>query len=355
MQARYPKLPFSGSTIVLSKLKAFPKAYRQASLKTCGPWHALERLARRKFVEFLFRGKTYRVHIFKWAKSMRLEYVPSSGTKYTSLAPLQLVVQSPESNNVYLDELHKTALHTGSELVNFAVELSRKLGAYKITLVDAASVSCELSNIVDVNLALLSTLQGKPTFYERLGFVHTDQAAIKAYRSTVFKAGKTSMKHLVETLKDFIKLAKKIKTKPEDYELVRPNVSWPMHPFVTCATRDKAGHIIKATKALVKLLVASLVLNSTLGLNSSSESPPHSALKSTPGPSNSVFADQVLSDFVVACMRRQDCSTITRLFGFQKATLGVRQKPSLDVVYPTLFTELYLMLPWYPHELEQNL
>lgn len=365
MQARRP---FSGSTIVLSKLKAFPKAYQvglQNKVTTRGPWHALVRLARRKFVEFLFRGKSYRVHIFKWANSMRLEYVPSAEVTYTSLAPLQLVVRSPSSLDVYLDELHKTLLHTGSELVNFAVELSRKLGAAKITLVDAATISCNPNHaFMDVNLALINALQGKPTFYERLGFVHTNQDAIKAYRSTASEAGKTSMKHLVETLQEFVKLARKVKATPDDYELVKPNISWPMHPFVTPATRDKAEHIVKATRKLVELLVGSLVLNSTVCPKSSSfgSSTTKSPLSPMLGGTNSTrratskFADCTLSDFVVACMRRQDCATITRLFGFQKATLGVRLKSSLDVVvYPTLFTKLYLMLPWYPHELEQAL
>jgi|694.fasta_scaffold29925_6 hypothetical protein len=368
MQARHP---FSGSTIVLSKLKQFPKVYpevvaHKAKTTSRGPWHALSRLARRKCVEFLFRGKSYKVHIFKWLKSMRVEYVPSFGSSdvvHTDLAPLQLLVASPESTDVYLAELHKTKDHTGSELVNFAVELSRKLGAAKITLTDAATVSCFPSlPFMEVNLALVNALQGKPTFYERLGFVHTDQEAITLYRKTAFKAGQTSMKLLVGKLEEFIKLADKVKSNVDDYELVTPNIAWPMRPSVTLATRVKAEQLIRATKELVKVLVASLVLNSTLGSRTTQESftpktkSPTSPLSPPPSLSaSSTFVDCTLSAFVNACMRRQDCQTINRLLKFNKATLGVRLKSSREVVYPTLFTKLYLVLPWYPHELEQAL
>ena len=380
MQAQHP---FSGSTIVLSKLKQFPKSYEKVVVQKAthtarGPWYALTRLARRKFVEFLFRGKSYKVHIFKWANSMRVEYVPEMSTdvKYTDLAPLQLMVTSPTSSSVYLAELHNTKGHTGSELVNFAVELSRKLGAAKITLTDAATISCFPSlPFMDVNLALLNALQGKPTFYERLGFVHTDQEAMKMYRGTAFKAGQTSMKLLLEKLDQFIKLAEKVKSAPEDYEFVRPNISWPMHPFVTLATRAKAEQLIKSTKELTKHLTASLVLNSTLGsratlesFNPTTKSPtksPTSTLSPTPNTnptspsrhrhSRSTFVDSKLGAFVNACMRRQDCTTINRLFGFQQATLGLRLKSSREVVYPTLFTKLYSIMPWYPHDLEQAL
>jgi len=192
--------------------------------------------------------------------------------------------------------------------------------------------------------------------------VHTDQEAITLYRKTAFKAGQTSMKLLVGKLEEFIKLADKVKSNVDDYELVTPNIAWPMRPSVTLATRVKAEQLIRATKELVKVLVASLVLNSTLGSRTTQESftpktkSPTSPLSPPPSLSaSSTFVDCTLSAFVNACMRRQDCQTINRLLKFNKATLGVRLKSSREVVYPTLFTKLYLVLPWYPHELEQAL
>ncbi len=72
-------------------------------------------------------------------------------------------------NTSYIANIHKTNDISGSQMMNFVLELQRALGVEKTILHDGATVNCDGSKM---NLSYIKLLEKGKTFYMKFGFEH---------------------------------------------------------------------------------------------------------------------------------------------------------------------------------------
>lgn len=109
------------------------------------------------------------------------------------------------SDTAYIANIHKTDQLTGSQIVKFALELLKRLGAKKAYIYDGATVRCSSSSM-NYDLSFLKLLEKGKTFYMNFGF---DFDTV----GQEYTKGFTSPAQYKQHVKKTIKACKKIKIK----------------------------------------------------------------------------------------------------------------------------------------------
>lgn len=105
------------------------------------------------------------------------------------------------NNNAYIANIHKTKDISGSQMVEFVLELLRKLGANRASLHDGAEVKC---GDFDMGLSFFKLIEKKRGFYEKFGFKLTTQ--LSNYGKKEFPNNSTMFKLLYNTIDEFKKI-----------------------------------------------------------------------------------------------------------------------------------------------------
>lgn len=110
---------------------------------------------------------------YKGFKYLILKYDIEKQTDY--LLPFKIRFLDKDyilNNNVFIENIHKTDNISGTEMVNFVLELLKKLGTNQALLQDGATIKCN-NNII--NLSFFKLIEKKRGFYEKFGFKLSSQ------------------------------------------------------------------------------------------------------------------------------------------------------------------------------------
>ena len=105
------------------------------------------------------------------------------------------------NNKAHINEIHKTDKISGSNMVQFVLELLKKLGTVTATLYDGASVKCGNDTFV---LSFFKYIEKKRGFYEKFGFKLTSRFSNRGKRT--FPDNSTMYNLLYQRIDQFKKI-----------------------------------------------------------------------------------------------------------------------------------------------------
>lgn len=201
-------------------------------------------------IDLEWRGTSFPVKLYKYGGEMRLMFRETK--QYTPYVPVAIEICPHDPDTIHIHNIHRTATISGTQLVNFALTVGRKLGAAEALLQDAATVVCEKSND-RMNLSLITLLKTGKSFYERFGFEAYPKTRRKRVAALVGRFQKIKVSDVLKRFKQALRLLERARADPATFELrIKGDAGYP-----SIYVRDPTSYI--PTKlALYKRLVNKL-------------------------------------------------------------------------------------------------
>ena len=167
-------------------------------------------------IDLEWRGVLFPVKLYKYNGEMRLMF--REAKQYTQYVPVAIEICPHDPTTLHIHNIHRTAAISGTQLVNFALTIGRKLGATEALLQDAATVVCK-TNQERLNLSLITLIRTGKSFYERFGFEAYPKTRRKRVAARIKRFQAVTLADVLKRFRQAIRLLERARKDPATFEL----------------------------------------------------------------------------------------------------------------------------------------